>query len=104
MSSHSQSESIEVRIFAFFCLAIIFSITFCRATYAMTKFKWFIEEARIAKRFYISVFVFCLARTVCFSFVTRSLVQIYDRDARAHALAKNKTAPVHEAVKSQLNA
>ena len=78
----SNTESIKVRIFAFFCLAIIFSITFCRASYAMTKFKWFIKEAKIAKRFYISIFVFCLARSICFSFVTRNLVEIYDLDVR----------------------
>ena len=65
-------------ILAFFCLSLLYFITFFSSVTVLCKFSSFIAEARIAKIFYVSLLLLCLVRGLCFGVSTVLFVDKFD--------------------------
>ena len=63
-------DNVPLRVLSFFCLSMLYLITFIRSLWTICKFPSFIAEAKIAKWFYVTIFVLCLVRSTCFGIVT----------------------------------
>lgn len=70
-------QSIPLTILSFFCLSLLYFITFCSSLSLICKFANFMSEARIAKIFYISLMILCMVRACCFGVSTFIFVDKY---------------------------
>lgn len=62
--------SIPLTVLSFFCLSLLFFITLIMSLFVVCKFNQFIQEAKIAKAFYVSIVITCVVRTGCFGAAT----------------------------------
>ena len=69
--------SIPLTVLSFFCLSLLFFITLIMSLFVVCKFSQFIQEAKIAKAFYVSIVITCAVRTGCFGAATALYFQQY---------------------------
>lgn len=86
-------DTVPLRVLSFFCLSMLYLITFVRSMWTLCKFPSFIAEAKIAKIFYVTIFVLCLVRSTCFGIVTVVFVEALE----TVPLAINATEGVEKA-------
>ena len=63
-------DNVPYKVLSFFCLSMLYLITFIRSSWICCSFSKFIHEAKIAKVFYCSIIILCLVRSMCFGIIT----------------------------------
>lgn len=98
-------QSIPLTILSFFCLSLLYFITFCSSLSLTCKFSNFMTEARIAKIFYISLMILCMVRACCFGVSTFIFVDKYGEASggalRNQTLAFNQTVSTNSSLSHQ---